>query len=80
MTDLIQETPFDIILKNKRFELEESYKLKTKNKKMTSNVNEINFMDKQLFNKINAAIDKKNKDSKSYKKNCEDDMYNALQI
>jgi hypothetical protein len=80
MTDLIQETPFDIILKNKRFELEESYKLKTKNKKMTSNVNEINFMDKQLFNKINAAIDKKNKDSKSYKKKCEDDMYNALQI
>ena len=54
MTDLIHETPFDIILKNKRFELEESYKLKTKNKKMTSNVNEINFMDKQLFNKINA--------------------------
>jgi len=80
MTDLIHETPFDIILKNKRFELEESYKLKTKNKKMTSNVNEINFMDKQLFNKINAAIDKKNKDSKSYKKKCEDDMYNALQI
>ena len=80
MTDLIQETPFDIILKNKRFELEESYKLKPKNKKMTSNVNEINFMDKQLFNKINAAIDKKNKDSKSYKKKCEDDMYNALQI
>jgi hypothetical protein len=80
MTDLIQETPFDIILKNKRFELEESYKLKTKNKKMTSNVNEINFMDKQLFNKINAAIDKKHKDSKSYKKKCEDDMHNALQI
>ena len=37
-------------------------------------------MDKQLFNKINAAIDKKHKDSKSYKKKCEDDMHNALQI
>jgi hypothetical protein len=80
MTDLIKETPFDIILKNKMCELEELYKLKTKNKKMTSNVNEINFMDKQLFNKINAAINKKNKESKNYKKKCEGDMYNALQI
>ena len=78
MTDLIHETPFDIILKNKRFELEESYKLKTKNKKMTSNVNEINFMDKQLYNKINAAIDKKYKDSKQYKKKCEIEVQNAL--
>ena len=78
MTDLIQETPFDIILKNKRFELEESYKLKTKNKKMTSNVNEINFMDKKLYNKINAAIDKKYKESKQYKKKCEEEVQNAL--
>ena len=78
MTDLIHETPFDIILKNKRFELEESYKLKTKNKKMTSNVNEINFMDKKLYNKINAAIDKKYKDSKQYKKKCEIEVQNAL--
>ena len=78
MTDLIQETPFDIILKNKRFELEESYKLKTKKKKMTSNVNEINFMDKKLYNKINAAIDKKYKESKQYKKKCEEEVQNAL--
>lgn len=78
MTDLIHETPFDIILKNKRFELEESYKLKTKNKKMTSNVNEINFMDKKLYNKINAAIDKKYKESKQYKKKCEEEVQNAL--
>jgi len=79
MTDLIQETPFDVILNKKKFELEELYKLKTK-KKLTSNVNNISFMDKQLFNKINVAIDKKHKESKSYKKKCEEDMHNALQI
>ena len=45
---------------------------------MTSNVNEINFMDKQLYNKINAAIDKKYKDSKQYKKKCEIEVQNAL--
>lgn len=78
MTDLIKETPFDIILKNKMCELEELYKLKTKNKKMTSNVNEINFMDKKLYNKINAAIDKKYKESKQYKKKCEEEVQNAL--
>ena len=61
-------TSFDTILTNKIAEINELYEIKTKNKKMTSNVNEINFMDKQLYNKINAAIDKKYKDSKQYKK------------
>lgn len=78
MEELVQETPFDILLANKRGELEELYKLKTKNKKLTSNVNEINFMEKQLYNKINAAIDKKYKESKEYKKKCESDVHNAL--
>jgi hypothetical protein len=71
-------TPFDILLAKKREELEELYKMKTKNKKMTSDVNEINFMEKQLYNKINAAIDKKYKESKEYKKKCESEVYNAL--
>ena len=71
-------TPFDILLAKKREELEDLYKMKTKNKKMTYDVNEINFMEKQLYNKINAAIDKKYKESKEYKKKCESEVYNAL--
>jgi ArsR family metal-binding transcriptional regulator len=71
-------TPFDILLAKKSEELEDLYKMKTKNKKMTSDVNEINFMEKQLYNKINAAIDKKYKESKEYKKKCESEVYNAL--
>jgi len=71
-------TSFDNILTNKIAETNELYEIKTKNKKMTSNVNEINFMDKQLYNKINAAIDKKYKDSKQYKKKCEIEVQNAL--
>lgn len=71
-------TPFDILLVKKREELEDLYKMKTKNKKMTSDINEINFMEKQLYNKINATIDKKYKESKEYKKKCESEVYNAL--
>jgi len=71
-------TSFDNILTNKIAEINELYEIKTKNKKMTSNVNEINFMDKQLYNKINAAIDKKYKDSKQYMKKCEIEVQNAL--
>ena len=71
-------TSFDTILTNKIAEINELYEIKTKNKKMTSNVNEINFIDNQLYNKINAAIDKKYKDSKQYKKKCEIEVQNAL--
>ena len=71
-------TSFDNILTNKIAEINELYEIKTKNKKMTSNVNEINFIDKQLYNKINAAIDKKYKDSKQYKKKCEIEVQKAL--
>ena len=70
------ETPFDVILNNKKKELADLYYLKTKSKKLTSNVDNINYIDKQLYNKINASIDKKNKDSKNYKKNDE----NALSV
>jgi len=69
---------FDVILNKKIEEINELYELKTKKKKMTSNVNEINFMDKKLYNKINAAIDKKYKESKQYKKKCEEEVQNAL--
>lgn len=69
---------FDVILNKKIEEINELYELKIKNKKMTSNANEINFMDKKLYNKINAAIDKKYKESKQYKKKCEEEVQNAL--
>ncbi len=69
---------FDVILNKKIEEINELYELKTKNKKMISNPNEVNFMDKKLYNKINAAIDKKYKESKQYKKKCEEEVQNAL--
>jgi hypothetical protein len=79
-TEIVLDTAsgFDVILNKKFNEINELYELKTKNKKMISNVNEINFMDKKLYNKINAAIDKKYKESKQYKKKCEDEVQNAL--
>jgi len=64
---------FDVILNNKIGEINELYELKTKNKKMISDANEINFMDKKLYNKINAAID-----TKQYKKKCEEEVQKAL--
>lgn len=69
---------FDVILNKKIAEINELYELKSKNKKMIANPNEINFMDKKLYNKINAAIDKKYKESKQYKKKCEEEVQNAL--
>ena len=77
-TTEISSSSFDVILTKKITEINELYELKTKNKKMTSNANEINFMDKQLYNKIKAAIDKKYKDSKQYKKKCEIEVQNAM--
>ena len=77
-TTEISSSSLDVILTKKITEINELYELKTKNKKMTSNANEINFMDKQLYNKINAAIDKKYKDSKQYKKKCEIEVQNAM--
>jgi len=69
---------FDVILNKKIAEINELYELKSNNKKMIANPNEINFMDKKLYNKINAAIDKKYKESKQYKKKCEEEVQNAL--
>ena len=74
----ISSSSFDVILNKKIAEINELYELKTINKKLTNNVNEINFMDKQLYNKINAAIDKKYKESKQYKKKCENEVQSAM--
>ncbi len=74
----ISSSSFDVILNKKIAEINELYELKIRNKKLTNNVNEINFMDKQLYNKINAAIDKKYKESKQYKKKCENEFQSAM--
>ena len=74
----ISSSSFDVILNKKIAEINELYELKIRNKKLNNNVNEINFMDKQLYNKINAAIDKKYKESKQYKKKCENEVQSAM--
>lgn len=66
---------FDKILQTKIEEVNTLFNIKTnKNKKMTSDPSQIDFNSKQLYNKINAEFDKKLKNSKAYKKKCENDL------
>lgn len=66
---------FDKILQAKIEEVNTLFNIKTnKNKKMTSDPSQIDFNSKQLYNKINAEFDKKLKNSKAYKKKCENDL------
>lgn len=66
---------FDKILQTKIEEVNTLFNIKTnKNKKMTSDPSQIDFNSKQLFNRINAEFDKKLKNSKAYKKKCENDL------
>jgi hypothetical protein len=66
---------FDKILQTKIEEVNTLFNIKTnKNKKMTSDPSQIDFNSKQLYNKINAEFDKKLKNSKAYKKMCENDL------
>lgn len=66
---------FDKILQTKIEEVNTLFNIKTnKNKKMTPDPSQIDFNSKQLFNRINAEFDKKLKNSKAYKKMCENDL------
>lgn len=66
---------FDKILQTKIEEVKTLFNIKTnKNKKMTPDPSQIDFNSKQLFNRINAEFDKKLKNSKAYKKMCENDL------
>lgn len=66
---------FDKILQTKIEEVNTLFNIKTnKKKKMTSDPSQIDFNSKQLYNKINAEFDKKLKNSKAYKKMCENDL------
>jgi hypothetical protein len=72
---------FDLLVDNKTKEIikiyEEKIKSKTKNKKMTTDPSELDFNSKKLIRQINATFDKKLKNSKAYKKKCEEDLSNV---
>ena len=72
---------FDQLIAKKTEEVlmiyEEKVKSKTKNKKMTTDPSVLDFNSKKLLNQINAAFDKKLKNSKSYKKKCEEELSNT---
>ena len=71
---------FDELISKKTEEIlmiyEEKVKSKTKNKKMTSDPSVLDFNSKKLINQINAAFDKKLKNSNAYKKKCEEELSN----
>jgi hypothetical protein len=71
---------FDELISKKTEEIhmiyEDKVKSKTKNKKMTTDPSVLDFNSKKLINQINAAFDKKLKNSKAYKKKCEEELSN----
>jgi hypothetical protein len=68
-------TSFTDLLEMKRKEVFELYENKlSKNKKMTSDPNTIDFNSKKTINLINAALDKKLKSSKAYQKKVEKEL------
>jgi hypothetical protein len=71
---------FDLLVDNKTKEIKKIYEekvmTKTKNKKLTSDPSVLDFNSKKLINQINAAFDKKLKNSKAYKKKCEEELSN----
>jgi hypothetical protein len=72
---------FDELIAKKTEELlmiyEEKVKSKTKNKKMITDPSVLDFNSKKLISQINAAFDKKLKNSKAYKKKCEEELSNT---
>ncbi len=73
---------FDEMIAKKTEELlmiyEEKVKSKTKNKKLTTDPSVLDFNSKKLISQINAAFDKKLKNSKAYKKKCEEELSNTI--
>ena len=72
---------FDLLVDNKTKEIisiyEDKVKSKTKNKKLTTDPSELDFNSKKLIRQINATFDKKLKNSKAYKKKCEEELSNV---
>jgi len=72
---------FDQLIAKKTEEIlmiyEDKVKSKTKNKKMITDPSVLDFNSKKLISQINAAFDKKLKNSKAYKKKCEEELFNT---
>jgi hypothetical protein len=72
---------FDEMIAKKTEEIlmiyEDKVKSKTKNKKMITDPSVLDFNSKKLISQINAAFDKKLKNSKAYKKKCEEELSNT---
>jgi len=72
---------FDMLIDNKTQEViaiyEEKIKAKSKTQKMTTDPSDLDFNSRKLIRQINAAYDKKLKSSKSYKKNCSEELSNT---
>lgn len=73
---------FDELIAKKTEEIlmiyEEKVKSKTKHKKLTTDPSELDFNSKKLIRQINATFDKKLKNSKAYKKKCEEELSNTI--
>jgi len=69
---------FDNLINEKTKGLLEIYERKTKNKKMILNADIIDYNSKKLYNQINAGFIKKLKNSKSYQKKCENELYEKM--
>ena len=73
---------FDEMIAKKTEEIlmiyEDKVKSKTKNKKMITDPSVLDFNSKKLISQINAAFDKKLKNSKAYKKKCEEELSNTI--
>lgn len=66
---------FNSILQKKNCEIQALYENKLpKNKKMTSNVDDIDYYSKKTINQINVALDKKLKSTKAYQKKLEKEL------
>ena len=75
---------FDVLMQSKTAEVMKLYEEKInagvargKNKKMTTDPSELDFNSKKLIRQINAALDNKLKNSKSYKKKCAEELSNS---
>ena len=75
---------FDVLIQSKTAEVIKLYEEKInagaargKSKKMTTDPSELDFNSKKLIRQINAALDNKLKNSKSYKKKCAEELSNS---
>lgn len=72
---------FNELLLKKNEEVFNLYQTKmSKNKKMNTSVNDIDYNSKKTINQINAHLDKKLKSSKAYQKKMQQELLNSNTI